>query len=92
MTPELIIGIVSAIIGVGFVKVWLYKIITYKMDEGIVLKFFTDNTEREYYSVTEIAEKAELKTARVNSVCSKSSKFVAVEQAADSWKLNKEKG
>lgn len=89
MTPELIIGIVSAIIGVGFVKVWLYKIITYKMDEGIVLKFFTDNTEREYYSLTEIAEKAELKLSRVKKVCNRSGKFEAENNTTDNWRLKK---
>lgn len=89
MIPELIIGIVSAIIGVGFVKIWLYKLITYKMDEGIVLKFFTDNTEQEYYSVEVIADKAELKLSRVKTVCNKSSKFEAENETSDNWRLKK---
>lgn len=89
MTPELIIGIVSAIIGVGFVKIWLYKLITYKMDEGIVLKFFTDNTEQEYYSVEVIADKAELKLSRVKKVCNKSAKFEAENEISDNWRLKK---
>lgn len=89
MTPELIIGIVSAIIGVGFVKIWLYKLITYKMDEGIVLKFFTDNTEQEYYSVEVIADKAELKLSRVKTVCKKSAKFEAENETSDNWRLKK---
>lgn len=89
MTPELIIGIVSAIIGVGFVKIWLYKLITYKMDEGVVLKFFTDNTDQEYYPVEVIAEQTELKLSRVKKICNKSPKFKAEDDTAANWRLKK---
>lgn len=86
MTPELIVGIVSAIIGVGFVKVWLYKLIKYKMDEGIVLKFFQDHKSGSF-SVEEIATGADLKQDRVLKVCKKSDSFKTADDDNDKWVL-----
>lgn len=90
MTPELIIGIVSAIIGVGFVKVWLYKVIKYKMDEGIVLQFFNDQPNQVEHSVDVIAKSTELSVKRVLQVCNRSALFEAV--GADNWRLASNKG
>lgn len=87
MTPELIIGVVSAIIGVGFVKIWLYKLIKYKMDEGIVLKFFEDHDSTGSYTITEIAQGADLPEARVTKVCNKSQAFEPTQN--DKWVLVK---
>lgn len=85
MTPELIIGIVSAIIGVGFVKWWLYKLFKFKMDEGIVQKFLEDHTEQAPHSIETIAREVELSEQRVLAVCNKSSIFKLVE--VNKWKL-----
>lgn len=89
MTPELIVGIVSAIIGVGFVKVWLYKVFKYKMDEGLVLKFFEDHDSNFGYSASEIADAADLSESRVIQVCSKSSAFKQDAKHSDKWALAK---
>lgn len=87
MTPELVIGIVSAIIGVGFVKWWLYKLIKFKMDEGIVQKFLEDNIEQAPHSIATIAREAELSEQRVLTVCNKSSTFKPTED--NKWVLSK---
>lgn len=87
MTPELIIGIVSAIIGVGFVKWWLYKMFKFKMDEGIVQKFLEDNIDQAPHSIETIAREAELAEPRVLSVCNRSRVFKQVEN--NKWVLSK---
>lgn len=74
MTPELIIGIVSAIFGVIFVKIWLYKVFNYKMDEGIILDYFS-NCDNKPQSVETIAQHTELALTRVESICQKSKLF-----------------
>lgn len=74
MTPELIIGIVSAIFGVIFVKIWLYKVFNYKMDEGIILEFFS-NCDNKPQSVETIAQHTELSETRVKVICQKSKLF-----------------
>ncbi len=89
MTPELMVGIVSAIIGVGFVKIWLYKVIKYKMDEGIVQKFFEDSDSDGTFSIEVIAEKTELSQERVQKVCLKSGIFISDDNSQTSWRLNK---
>lgn len=86
MTPELIIGIVSAIIGVGFVKVWLYKLFKFKMDEGIILKFFEDSDKTQSYSTEVIAKASELSVKRVEQVCVKSVFFENAEGTAG-WRV-----
>lgn len=83
MTPELVIGIVSAIIGVGFVKVWLYRVFKYKIDEGVVLQFFEDNNADTAYSISVIAKGVDLSEERVEKVCSKSDVFKREE--SDKW-------
>ena len=85
MTPELIIGIVSAIFGVIFVKIWLYKVFKYKMDEGIVLEFF-NNSDTKPQSIEAIAKATELSETRVAMICEKSKLFESG-LSKDSWQL-----
>lgn len=74
MTPELTVGIVSAIFGVVLVKIWLYKVFKYKMDEGIILEFF-NNCDPKPQSIEIIAQHTELSETRVAMICEKSKLF-----------------
>ena len=89
MTPELIIGIVSAIFGVIFVKIWLYKVFKYKMDEGVILEFF-NNCDKKPQDVEIIAKATELSETRVEVICQKSKLFESG-LSKNSWLLTQSK-
>ena len=85
MSLEVIMGVsivVTIVLMVG-VRVWLQKVVTFKMDEGSiveVLKSGPQNTQT-------ISAETTLSDARIVHICTNSSSITANSEDNDTWRL-----
>jgi len=65
---------------------WLHKLVTFKMDESTILKFFEDSSSNQFHTLEAISDSTKVATERVKNVCQKSPQ---IEQDSKelSWRL-----
>lgn len=90
MKQEIIIGVsVTIAVGVLFaIKYCLQHLLTFKIDESVILNFFKDTGDNETFRSTEaISAGTDLTTDRVSVVCSKSTAIRRNAKNKESWGL-----
>lgn len=90
MEQKIIIGVVIAISVAVMIaaKIWLHKLVKFKMDESAVLKFFDDSgAECEFHSTETIASSTKIATERVMLVCANSKSISSRSGEKESWCL-----
>ena len=90
MTTEIVIGI-AAVVGLAIIiafKWWLYKTITFKMDESIIINFLqTSDGNKQPFSSEEIAVGTHISRERVDAVCARSNSIMSQSEHGENWHL-----
>ena len=90
MEQEVIIGIsvTVAVIVIFSIHGWLHKLLKYKMDESVILKFFGDSDDEDQFrSTNAISSGTDISVERVTVVCSKSKAIKRNSIEMESWCL-----
>jgi len=90
MNQEIFIGIIVAI-GIAVllgIKSWGHRVLTFKMDESSILKFFKESSgDFKFRSTEAISAGTNISTRRVSSVCIKSKSIQRNAREKESWCL-----
>lgn len=90
MNPNITIAL-SVIIGVVIMvvaKIWLHKIIKFKMDESAILNLLKETQDKQTpLSSQEIATQTQIETTRINEVCIKSQLIQESPSQTHTWQL-----
>jgi len=90
MKQEIIIGVSIAVaVAVMFgIKVWLHRLLKFKMDESAILNFFRESGgEHQFRSTEAISAETDLDPARVSKVCTRSDAIKRNASEKESWCL-----
>ena len=80
-----IVVVVTVILGI---KVWLYKLLKFKVDESTILNFFKESGDNNKFQSTEaISTGTHLDKARISQVCIKSKAIERNTKEKESWCL-----
>ena len=84
----IVVVIAIAVIVILVIKVWLYKLLKFKVDESSILNFLKESGEGSNYQSTDsISKGTNLHSKRVTQVCVKSKAILRHANEKESWFL-----
>ena len=88
MKQELVIGIAIAVVVLIAIKVWVFRLAKFKIDESTIVKFLKESGgDSGASSVEKIAAATGIGETRVVSVCMKSKAIKGNDDEKETWSL-----
>ena len=84
MSQEVVIGIAVGVVVLVIIKVWVFNIVKFKIDESTIVKYFKESGLDNGTTTGAIASATGIGENRVKNVCVKSS---LIHNVSEGWRL-----